>query len=117
MMPGLRFSSECLFQLLITESCGHHALFSAMFIPIHSITNKEQYEKHHCNQSSYYGNIDNSSYILITVYNCKPHIWMSIKQNVTRFDWKWQIHTFMDNCNSLFQVLILFYFSELKKKE
>ena len=30
---------------------GHHALFSAMFRLLHSVTNKEQYEKHLCNQS------------------------------------------------------------------
>ena len=37
----------------------HHALFSAILRPLHSITNEEQYKKHLCNQFSYYKNMGN----------------------------------------------------------
>ena len=40
-----------MFQQSIIEKCsGHYASFSAMFHPLHSTTNEEQYERHLCNQ-------------------------------------------------------------------
>ena len=61
MVPGLLFSSECPPQLSITEipRSGHYVSFSAVFSPLHSLTNEEHYEKDLCSQSSHNENSDN----------------------------------------------------------
>ena len=41
-------------QLCNGKGGGHYILFPAILCPLHSITNKEQYEKHLCSQSSHY---------------------------------------------------------------
>ena len=43
-VPELMFSSECVSQLSITDSKvnGHYASLSAMFSPLHSVTNEQQ---------------------------------------------------------------------------
>ena len=40
----------------------HYAPLSAMLDPLHSITNQELFEKHLCNQSNHYENMDTFRY-------------------------------------------------------
>ena len=54
MVPGLLFSSQCMSQLSVTENSS--ASFSAMFIPLPSVTN-EEHKKELCNQSSHNGKL------------------------------------------------------------
>ena len=42
------------YQLLTWKWSSHYSSLSAVFSPLHSVTNKEQYQKCRCNQSSYH---------------------------------------------------------------